>query len=309
MKKFISDALGVTRRGGNHADRARTFSARPVAGLDFTLEPPLAPSGEGAPPLAPVRLLRFNPTFAFTQAAVDGEPESPLADPTQVTPDYPAAEEPAPPPPAAAPNPEAPTGEEPAPPPNPEAQGALVAVTGAMIDQLLANSRLMMTEGRKRLAKIFSRANEIKMDGILGINVLNFTLSPSSTAENVVPRFMCVTVSYFSSIDKAILANNVNKWLETISELSGEYGHDSPLLEQLLKNMDNGVGRYAVKARVLVPALEVICERDGLEFCASRISSWLNMFFKEIEAIIKDTLEANARYLQAIATVAALVHE
>jgi hypothetical protein len=303
-KNMLGKVFG-SRKGKNTEERAigTLYSARdtsPVAGLDFTVQPPLAPSSDGAPPLAPVRsIMRFNPEFAFTQVAVDAEPESPPADTAQVPLDYQAEEL---------------TGEEPAPPPpaaEPEAQGErapVAEVTSEMIVQLLVNPRLIITVGTVRARRTFSRADEVKMDGNLGINVLDFKLSTSSTDENVVPRFMGVAVSYFSSIDtaKAILTNNVKTWLETISDLNAAYGQDSSLLSQLLKNMDRGVGHYTVQAGPLAYALEKMVVRDGIEYCVGRISGWFEKFFKEIDSIIDNTLEANMQYLRARETAAAI---
>jgi hypothetical protein len=261
----------------------------------FTVEPALTSSSAKSPLLGPLRTIqlrpeeiqlrpgeKLNPMFGFPagQAAAGGvEPESPTADPAQVEPDYQAGEGPteaapetAPPPPPAAPPPE-------------EAAPVRIVNSG----ELLAVSRKITDKINLAYYEMKPTADPLR-SGPLGVNVFTFETRETAVAENVMPRFICVTISFFESIDESLLIGSIENWGNILKNVEDVCVDNPKLRRKVSKALDKHVRHFASDSFLFIENMQTLCRLKRRYKYANDIAKLFAKFFRmAVKVMEKET--------------------
>ena len=177
------------------------------------------------------------------------------------------------------------------PAPPTQAESALaVAVTGEMMQELLTISHRVVALNKTRFGIVFRRGDELK-NGPLGINIVTYDMSMSSTDENVVPRFMCVTISAFPEMDRSIFAKSITHWLEITTYVNDFCTGNVRFLGDVRKAVNFTVRNYANSALFFIQTLRAILMKDEEYDYPGYIALWFKKFFDEIELIVTLKME------------------
>jgi hypothetical protein len=264
--------------------RSSTFSARHAgeeADPAFSFEPPLTSPSVAASSSRPLRTVKLNPLYRGAQAAV--------ADLSEVEPDCPADAM------------EDPIEEEH--PPQETAIDEQAAPVGVVnVVSLLTISRKITDEKHLEIYHLHPTRDPL-LTGPLGVNVVTLETSETAVAVNVMPRFMCVTISFFHTVDAplAILTSgSIENWKKILKDVDDVCRENIELRRKVRKALDKHVKLFASNAFLFIDNVITlrILKRRRYKY-ADDIEKLFARFFREAEKVVK---KAIAEYLAMLRT-------
>jgi hypothetical protein len=179
-------------------------------------------------------------------------------------------------------------------------QAAPVGVVNVV--SLLVASRKITDEKHLTIYYQFP-AQDPLLTGPLGVNVLTLETSGTAVAVNVVPRFMCVTISFFHTVDAplAILTSgSIENWKKILKDVEDVGRLNTELTHKVRKAVDRRVKLFASNAFLFIDNVITlrILKRRRYKY-ADDIEKLFARFFREAEKVVK---KAIAEYLAMLRT-------
>ncbi len=163
-------------------------------------------------------------------------------------------------------------------------------VSDDTIEKLLVCSRTIMTENRKKFARIFSRAERTE-DGTIGIHIFTMQYSLDSTEKDTVPKFLCTTFSCFTTIDRSILGKSLQDWLEFTIEMDESCRQDPALIAEVRQVMNSTVRKYTKDVSYFLEMIKEVYVQDTSFDYATVVANWFSKFHGEIQRKVSGTVD------------------
>jgi hypothetical protein len=179
-------------------------------------------------------------------------------------------------------------------------QAAPVSVVNVV--NLLAVSRKITDEKHLEIYHLHPTRDPL-LTGPLGVNVVTLETSETAVAVNVMPRFMCMTISFFHTVDAplAVLTlGSIENWKKILKDVDDICRENTELRRKVRKALDKHVKLFASNAFLFIDNVITlrILKRRRYKY-ADDIEKLFARFFREAEKVVK---KAIAEYLAMLRT-------